>query len=284
MDKDKRDIGKKTYSEEYSKGLYIFNKTEKVINAAYVITGLLGEKEPVKWSIREECMCLLKDVSYLKDIKDFSRMKVHVDSIQSALFTLVSLFEISAKSKILSDMNCKVLIQEIIKLSDTVSETLSTAGLGYSLNPGIRELGVRYADRIFEPSFNLDVGGSDIDGDSFDKEDKMTNSYKKNVQKNISQQGLRQDVRTTNRKDLKRHLNDAKGQDLVPVKIKGTHPERREKILSIIRDKEVVSIKDIAFKISDCSEKTIQRELLSLVEEGVLVKEGERRWSTYRFR
>lgn len=42
-----------------------------------------------------------------------------------------------------------------------------------------------------------------------------------------------------------------------------------------------LSIKDIAFSIKDCSEKTIQRELVSMVSEGVLKKEGERRWSRY---
>jgi hypothetical protein len=33
--------------------------------------------------------------------------------------------------------------------------------------------------------------------------------------------------------------------------------------------------------IKDCSEKTIQRELIVLVSEKVVKKEGERRWSVY---
>lgn len=60
--------------------------------------------------------------------------------------------------------------------------------------------------------------------------------------------------------------------------------ERREQILNIIKDKKKVTVKDITESITDCSSKTIQRELGTLVESGVLKKEGERRWSVYSLR
>ncbi len=56
---------------------------------------------------------------------------------------------------------------------------------------------------------------------------------------------------------------------------------RRERILSIIKDKGQASIKDVSTVITDCSEKTIQRELMSLISEGQIKKDGERRWSRY---
>jgi hypothetical protein len=56
---------------------------------------------------------------------------------------------------------------------------------------------------------------------------------------------------------------------------------RKEKILAIIKDKGQASIKDVSSVISDCSEKTIQRELMSLISEGLITKQGERRWSRY---
>lgn len=60
------------------------------------------------------------------------------------------------------------------------------------------------------------------------------------------------------------------------------HNERSESILNLLKDKDKISIKDAVSAIVGYSEKTIQRELLSLVASGVLIKEGERRWSTYR--
>jgi len=56
---------------------------------------------------------------------------------------------------------------------------------------------------------------------------------------------------------------------------------RRDRILAIIREKGHASIKDVSSVIVDCSEKTIQRELMTLISEGQIIKEGERRWSRY---
>jgi hypothetical protein len=57
--------------------------------------------------------------------------------------------------------------------------------------------------------------------------------------------------------------------------------DRRASILTFMQQHESVSIKDVSDFLTDCSEKTIQRELLALVMQGILVKKGERRWSTY---
>lgn len=57
--------------------------------------------------------------------------------------------------------------------------------------------------------------------------------------------------------------------------------ERRAVIIDIVRRKGTVSIKDISHEFSGYSEKTIQRELGVLVEQGILKREGERRWSRY---
>ena len=57
--------------------------------------------------------------------------------------------------------------------------------------------------------------------------------------------------------------------------------ERRNAILNIIKNKVNASIKDIAEGVVGCSEKTVQRELLDMVANGLLKKEGERRWSRY---
>ncbi len=57
--------------------------------------------------------------------------------------------------------------------------------------------------------------------------------------------------------------------------------DRKEAILSILSSKGPVDIKDLSTLIRDVSEKTIQRELQSLVEEGRVSRTGERRWTRY---
>lgn len=56
---------------------------------------------------------------------------------------------------------------------------------------------------------------------------------------------------------------------------------RKMSVLEFIKGHNNVSIKDIVPNITGCSEKTIQRELISLIEEGKIIKTGERRWSKY---
>ena len=57
--------------------------------------------------------------------------------------------------------------------------------------------------------------------------------------------------------------------------------DRAERIKTVLDAKPQATIKDIAEVITDVSEKTIQRELNSLIEKGQVVREGERRWSRY---
>lgn len=83
----------------------------------------------------------------------------------------------------------------------------------------------------------------------------------------------------------------SKGQSLGHTKdtaapARGAAPQRapggrRESILSILRAKGPSYIKDISLVIRDVSEKTIQRELAQMVAEGIIVRKGDRRWTTY---
>ena len=57
---------------------------------------------------------------------------------------------------------------------------------------------------------------------------------------------------------------------------------RRSDILSLFSSRDKISIKDATLAVSGVSEKTLQRELLAMVADGTLIKEGERRWSTYK--
>lgn len=57
--------------------------------------------------------------------------------------------------------------------------------------------------------------------------------------------------------------------------------DRADRIKTVLEAKPAATIKDIAEVITDVSEKTIQRELNSLIEKGQVLREGERRWSRY---
>lgn len=76
------------------------------------------------------------------------------------------------------------------------------------------------------------------------------------------------------------HSNKGQSKGHIKETNKG-HSERTQKILDFVRKNKQSSIKDIAAVVKNCSEKTIQRELALLIEEGLVKKVGERRWSVY---
>ena len=78
-------------------------------------------------------------------------------------------------------------------------------------------------------------------------------------------------------------IKDTKGQSEGHVSQENhqRQSERTLTILKIVNENKRVSIKDISKVIKNCSEKTIQRELNVLIQQGLVRKEGERRWSTY---
>ncbi len=73
----------------------------------------------------------------------------------------------------------------------------------------------------------------------------------------------------------KGHIKDTESLSDSPIK------DRRDAVLSVIRSKGTASIKDISTLVRGVSEKTIQRELSTLIDLGMVLKQGERRWSTY---
>jgi len=65
-----------------------------------------------------------------------------------------------------------------------------------------------------------------------------------------------------------------------PVKASPS-PDRRTRIQTIIEAKGEATIKDISEIITDCSEKTVQREINAMIADSIIQRHGERRWSKY---
>ena len=57
--------------------------------------------------------------------------------------------------------------------------------------------------------------------------------------------------------------------------------ERRKAIFALLTKIPRVTVRDIAGIVPGVSEKTLQRELVAMVGDGALKREGKRRWSTY---
>jgi len=82
-------------------------------------------------------------------------------------------------------------------------------------------------------------------------------------------------------------LENSKGQGNGHKKIKNNEyyeverKERQKAIIKIVKEKKEVSIRDVLKIIPDCNPKTIQRDFVFLIREGVLKKSGNKRWARY---
>lgn len=75
--------------------------------------------------------------------------------------------------------------------------------------------------------------------------------------------------------------NDSRPVNPTPSANSTVDVDRRERIKVVLNAKGEATIKDITDIISDVSSKTIQRELNAMIEDNIVKRQGERRWSKY---
>ncbi len=206
---------------------FVAKKTEKLASAVYLITNLLSDNEPMKWTLRRKVSELLSFIVTYKDIRQ-SELTNFINNSRTRISEIVSLLEVSFLAGLVSRMNFSIIKQEFSNLLTALKndhKTDSTDGI------------------IPTTFFNIPnrILGSGSEKNLYLIKDSMgikdTTAFKSNNRQSI--------------------------------------------ILGMLRKKKELNIKDIAVIIKDVSEKTIQRELISLIEAGIINKIGERRWSKY---
>jgi hypothetical protein len=226
--------------------LFVFKKTQKISYALFMISDLFDSHEPLKVSLRNNATELIHNsLSFIKNSTE-GNIK-HIDNLISSLFETFSLCEAGYFAKLISEMNSSLLKKEIQNIVEVLD---LKKGKRISLDEGFLEVGdlESYKGQIDTPK-----GHSVL----YPKLSTTTQSIASNVApKKVFVKPVQKDNKIN-------HLN------------------RTDVIMSLVKKGGELTIKDFLGYIKDCSEKTIQRELLALVAKGLLKKKGERRWSRY---
>lgn len=280
---DKSETGEILRDDQYL--LFLFKKTERIVAALYVITGLFQDSEPLKWGIRESGIELIRHTLSFKE-RSTVNSKESVSDMFAELARLFSLVELAYVADLLSPMNFSVLKKELEAVQSTAEgKWRSTSplvsppffdesffGISKELFPEQRESGLTL------PS-SLSGSMEDASIRSFAELERL-----KRVQKDIykGQEDMKDNVLYKKQVTVKspRIASSAKkpSASLPSDKLK---EERTQLVLSVLKKQNKAMIKDFSSVITGCSEKTIQRLLTELVQGGVLKKEGDRRWSRY---
>src|SRR3989338_499430 len=247
---------------------FIFKKTERLVSAIYLITGFLSDNEPIKWKMRDTSTRLLSYSINLSSNQGHRHRADAMNNFTAASFEIISLLEAANISGIFSPMNCEIIKFEIERIVELVE---------------LKERGLNSKFLLSKNFFETSGDYSDSRGKS-EQADNILNE--KDIRKTAEQNSGKEIALEAN--SLKGHLpikdNNKEEKNSMSF-IKGhtikDKNKRYEVIINLLKKTKEISVKDVSSIVSDCSEKTIQRELLSLVDKGVLKKEGERRWSKY---
>ena len=246
--------------------VFLYKKTERLSTAIYLITNLMSVEEPIKWQLRKTTLNLLDNVMSLSNATMSSRESVLRD-ISQKLFQLISLYNVAFRSGFISEMNYRIVNEELNKIANFVDEF------------DMKENESR--TRIIKDDFFAEPAGEIIKDNVFYKGQQKQKGHQSMSDRNVFEEDEQNSAYSSViKKTPKKTLTENKTTNKTTNKIHERN-KRREEIINIIKQKKDVSVKDISAIIKDTSEKTLQRELVSMVEEGVLEKEGERRWSRY---
>jgi len=240
-----------------NKHIYEFanKKTEKLVTALYMVTDCMDTDDALKNKIRQLGVELLSDIYKLSSLSPIDKHP-HISISLSHINEILSFVEIAYTVGFISEMNSIILKKEfMILVAELENHQKKDKHFTFTLD---------------EQMFSLPTLGE--------------SSY-------IGQNSIKDNKRTTNKtmsfinNETENHIQKANNH----VFSQAEKQERINKILAMIRDNknipagEVgVSIKDISIAFSGCSEKTIQREVNTLISKGQIKKTGSKRWSRYQ--
>ena len=234
---------------------YIVEKTSRIAAVTLKITDTMDFDSALRSDIERTVLGLVKDAS------SFGYSSTSRERFFIAGATLSALLRTASLTGLVSEMNANVLLHEVQKLVRTCSE----AGL--------------LEGRMYVPNNSMAV---DLPADIYgDERYEPTRPYERHIR---DEKVLRKAQYTGDASPFVQR-SEASVSNTVSARAhertQAIQKDRRAVILGLLQKKDKINVKDVAQVIRDCSEKTIQRELAALVAQGVLKREGERRWSTY---
>lgn len=226
-----------------------YSKTNKLIAALYMVTDIIDKDEPLRNKLRTLGTGIVSDINS------------NPSNACNKASEIMSFLDIAFAVNIISEMNCNILKKEFVELNQSIKEATSKTKI---INRQIN------LSEFFESSVS---NGHLSFSNSRENSKGHTNI---GVQKGSTLMKALRGVKVSDRKP-----NHASVESFDILK-----KQRRGEIINLIQKRggsaTITDIKNGASGLlTSCSEKTLQRELISMVKDDVLNKMGEKRWSRY---
>ena len=246
------------------------NKANKLVTALYMVTDIIDKDEPIRLKLRTLGVEIISDTNSSQ-----TKIGVKINEVMSFL-------DIATAMNFVSPMNHSILKKEFINLKKSIEEkaevkpTWLSEFLENSSPEEYSDSDRREMDKFFHPvSQAIHPSRGEL------------NSQRQTPTRIGVQKGSTLMKALSDKSKLMSNTKTAEKENFDIVKL-----QRRNDIINILRlCNGNATIKDIKDKIKaapekvgdlvSCGEKTLQRELVSMVKDGVLNKTGEKRWSRY---
>ena len=227
------------------------NKINKLITALYMVTDIIDKEEPLRNKLRTLGTDIISD------------MHSAPHNIGSKITQVMSFLDIARAMNIISEMNCGILRKEFLHLDQSIKESIATT------EPPNQPIDL---SEFFTspPAHLLNNERGDINS-------------KGHTRIGVQKGSTLMKALSNKTGKLSNRLSNITKVDFDLLK-----KERRFNIVTTLKNLGgSANIKDILSRIgkgvgvTPTSEKTLQRELMSMTKDSVLKKTGKKRWSRY---
>jgi hypothetical protein len=264
--------------------LVSYTKTDKLVTALYMVTDMIDKDEPLRNKLRTLGTGIISDMHLIEQNNALYTMSF----IRNKISEIMSFLDIASAVNIISEMNCSILRKEFFKLDQSVRES--------SEQVEVLNRGINIAEFLSEEPSEVESENGQAVG-SQKKYFEHTSPFPvgsphRGPSANIGVQNGSTLMKALGGVMSDRRMSDRKVPHTSADVFDALKKQREESIINIIKNiNGGATIKDIKDRakalpgktnpLASCGEKTLQRELVSMVKNGVLNKTGEKRWSRY---
>lgn len=257
---------------------YSYTRTNKLITALFMVTDILEKEEPLRNKLRTLGTNIISDMAILSFRNDTESISA-VSLITGRIHETMSFLSIGSTVGMISEMNASILKKEFSELLKSLefSSTVQEFSIGDFFLNSDEVLPEENTSVINKKPVQNFVSDNSNKGQIFKRHPvilPVKNSNKKSTR-----------IGVQNSSNLLKAISDKMPKIKIINQYEDLKNKRRNEIIKIIKDIKQGTIKDIKDRSADvlknCGEKTLQRELISMVSDHVLKREGEKRWSRY---
>lgn len=268
-------------------------KTEKLASALYLVSNLISDIEPLKWTMRKVGTDIISDISLMGVAPSNKGHKVSLEKITAKIFEITSLLQVAWMGGLISNMNFEILRSEYFKLGNFLKDKFYSTtpdrllvSKNFFLSDELREVEETAKKNSAEKNNEGENSSFLNSNNDIDSELKARHRPPASSVKDISHKGQEREEFLSKRHHDKGQIVMFARKGVTDNSMSDKNKEKRHsKILSLLSSQLSYSVPEILKIIGmgeTLSEKTIQRDLIQLVSKGSLKKTGERRWSRYQ--